>query len=171
MGEVMIEDPAKTAAPQSDGVYDLVVIGAGINGIGIARDAAARGLRVALVEKEDIGSGTSNWSGRLIHGGLRYLEQGDVALVRESLREREILFRLAPHLVKPVPLMLPFYAHNRRSKTAVRAGMIAYDILSFDKSTVMHKVLSRDETLKRFPGVNADGLKGCTVFMDGQVEW
>lgn len=171
MGKVMIEDPATTAAPQSDGVYDLVVIGAGINGIGIARDAAARGLRVALVEKEDIGSGTSNWSGRLIHGGLRYLEQGDVALVRESLREREILFRLAPHLVKPVPLMLPFYAHNRRSKTAVRAGMIAYDILSFDKSTVMHKVLSRDETLKRFPGVNADGLKGCTVFMDGQVEW
>ena len=171
MGEVMTENLAPTAAPHRDGVYDLVVIGAGINGIGIARDAAARGLRVALVEKEDIGSGTSNWSGRLIHGGLRYLEQGDVALVRESLREREILFRLAPHLVKPVPLMLPFYAHNRRSKLAVRAGMIAYDILSFDKSTVTHRVLSREATLKRFPDINADGLKGCTIFMDGQVEW
>ncbi len=160
-----------TAAPHRDGIYDLVVIGAGINGTGIARDAAARGLRVALVEKEDIGSGTSNWSGRLIHGGLRYLEQGDVALVRESLREREILFRLAPHLVKPVPLMLPFYAHNRRSKWAMWAGMIAYDILSFDKSTVMHKVLSREATLKRFPDINADGLKGCAIFMDGQVVW
>ncbi len=161
----------ESAGPHRDGIFDLVVIGAGINGTGIARDAAARGLRVALVEKEDIGSGTSNWSGRLIHGGLRYLEQGDVALVRESLREREILFRLAPHLVKPVPLMLPFYAHNRRSKWAVRAGMIAYDILSFDKSTVMHRVLSRDDTLKRFPQINADGLQGSAVFMDGQVVW
>lgn len=159
------------AEPKFDGVYDLVVIGAGINGTGIARDAAARGLRVALVEKEDIGSGTSSWSGRLIHGGLRYLEQGDVALVRESLREREILFRLAPHLVKPVPLMLPFYAHNRRSKLAVRAGMILYDILSFDKSTVTHRVLSRDETIKRFPDIDSNGLNGCAIFMDGQVVW
>ena len=171
MGEVMTENPPPAAAPHPDGIYDLVVIGAGINGIGIARDAAARGLRVALVEKEDIGSGTSNWSGRLIHGGLRYLEQGDVALVRESLREREILFRLAPHLVKPVPLMLPFYAHNRRSKWAVRAGMIAYDILSFDKSTVRHMVLSREQTLKRFPDISPDGLQGCAIFMDGQVVW
>ena len=167
----MTENVQWTADPQPDGVYDLVVIGAGINGTGIARDAAARGLRVALVEKEDIGSGTSNWSGRLIHGGLRYLEQGDVALVRESLREREILFRLAPHLVKPVPLMMPFYAHNRRSKWAVRAGMIAYDLLSYDKSTVMHRVLSREQTLDRFPQINADGLKGSAVFMDGQVVW
>ena len=167
----MTETAFQPADPPCTGVYDLVVIGAGINGTGVARDAAARGLRVALVEKEDIGSGTSNWSGRLIHGGLRYLEQGDVALVRESLREREILFRLAPHLVKPVPLMLPFYAHNRRSKWAMWAGMIAYDILSFDKSTVMHKVLSREQTLQRFPDINPDGLTGCAVFMDGQVVW
>ncbi len=162
---------ATTAIPKFDGIYDLVVIGAGINGTGIARDAAARGLRVALVEKEDIGSGTSSWSGRLIHGGLRYLEQGDVALVRESLREREILFRLAPHLVKPVPLMLPFYAHNRRSKWAVRAGMVLYDILSFDKSTVMHRVLSRAQTIARFPDMDPNGLKGAAIFMDGQVVW
>lgn len=151
--------------------YDLVVIGAGINGLGIARDAAARGLRVALVEKEDLGSGTSSWSGRLIHGGLRYLEQGDVALVRESLREREILFRLAPHLVKPVPLMIPFYRHNQRSKWTVRAGMLAYDLLSFDKTTVSHRILSRDETIARFPAMDPDGLQGCAIFMDGQVVW
>ncbi|VDS08445.1 Aerobic glycerol-3-phosphate dehydrogenase [Paracoccus haematequi] len=151
--------------------YDLVVIGAGINGLGIARDAAARGLRVALVEKEDIGSGTSSWSGRLIHGGLRYLEQGDVALVRESLRERETLFRIAPHLVKPVPLMIPLYSHNRRSKWTVRAGMVAYDILSFDKTTDAHRTLTREETLARFPQMSAEGLQGCAIFMDGQVIW
>lgn len=154
-----------------DSVYDLVVIGAGCNGAGIARDAAARGLRVALVEKEDIGSGTSSWSGRLIHGGLRYLEQGDVALVRESLRERELLFRLAPHIVKPVPLMMPLYKHNARPAWMIRLAMLAYDILSFDKSTVSHKILSRSETINRFPGMSTEGLRGSAIFMDGQVVW
>lgn len=160
-----------SASPEPGGVFDLIVIGAGINGAGIARDAAARGLRVALVEKEDIGSGTSSWSGRLIHGGLRYLEQGDIRLVRESLRERERLFRLAPHLVKPVPLMIPFYRHNRRSKWTMRAGMVAYDMLSFDKSTHSHKTLSREQTLARCPELETDGLDGCCIFMDGQVVW
>lgn len=155
----------------AEDVYDLVVIGAGINGAGIARDAAARGLRVALIEKEDIGSGTSSWSGRLIHGGLRYLEQGDVALVRESLRERELLFRLAPHLVKPVPLMMPFYKHNSRSSLMIRLGLITYDTLSFDKSTRNHRVLTLKQTLDRFPQINADGLSGSAIFMDGQVTW
>ena len=170
-GGVRVAADRNIEPPVVDGVYDLIVIGAGINGAGIARDAAARGLRVALVEKEDIGSGTSSWSGRLIHGGLRYLEQGDVALVRESLRERELLFRLAPHLVKPVPLMIPFYRHNRRSVAMLRAGMIAYDVLSFDKTTASHKVLSRKDTLRRFPEMNDDGLEGCAIFMDGQVVW
>lgn len=151
--------------------YDLIVIGAGINGAGIARDAASRGLRVALVEKEDIGSGTSSWSGRLVHGGLRYLEQGDVRLVRESLRERERLFRLAPHLVKPVPLMMPFYDKNKRPPWMIRAAMIAYDLLSFDKSPPRHKILSREETLRRFPGMSPEGLAGAAIFYDGQVVW
>lgn len=162
---------AKAAATPVDSVYDLIVIGAGCNGAGIARDAAARGLRVALVEKEDIGSGTSSWSGRLIHGGLRYLEQGDIALVRESLRERELLFRLAPHIVKPVPLMMPLYKHNARPAWMIRIAMLAYDILSFDKSTVTHKILSRSKTLERFPGMSKDGLRGSAIFMDGQVVW
>lgn len=157
--------------PKPEDAFDLIVIGAGINGAGIARDAAARGLRVALVEKEDIGSGTSSWSGRLIHGGLRYLEQGDVALVRESLRERELLFRLAPHIVKPVPLMIPFYHHNRRSSLTLRAGMVLYDVLSFDKSVNRHTVLSREQTIARFPDINTDGLSGSAIFYDGQVVW
>ena len=159
------------AAAISEGVFDLIVIGAGINGAGIARDAAARGLKVALVEKEDIGSGTSSWSGRLIHGGLRYLEQGDIALVRESLRERELLFRNAPHLVKPVPLMIPLYSHNKRSKWMIRAGMLSYDILSFDKSTAHHRILNRAQTLERFPLIDPRGLNGSAIFMDGQVVW
>lgn len=157
--------------PAPNEIFDLIVVGAGINGTGTARDAAARGLRVALVEREDVGSGTSNYSGRLVHGGLRYLEQGDVRLVRESLRERERLFRLAPHLVKPVPLMMPFYKHNKRSKWAIRAAMLAYDALSFDKSTKSHVVLSREDTIARSPGINQDGLEGAAIFMDGQVVW
>jgi len=155
----------------TDHIYDLIVVGAGVNGLGIARDAALRGLSVALVEKEDIGSGTSSWSGRLVHGGLRYLEQGDIRLVRESLREREILFRLAPHIVKPVPLMMPFYKHNARPNWMIRVAMLAYDVLSFDKSTVNHKILSRKTTIARFPNIGLDGLTGSAVFMDGQVVW
>ncbi|MBV9818779.1 MAG: glycerol-3-phosphate dehydrogenase/oxidase [Solirubrobacterales bacterium] len=151
--------------------FDLITIGAGINGAGIARDAAARGLRVALLEKEDFGSGTSSWSGRLIHGGLRYLEQLDVRLVRESLRERERLLRLAPHLVKPVPLLMPFYGHNKRPPWMIRTGMIAYDALSFDKTASRHRILSREETLERFPGMNREGLSGAAVYIDGQVMW
>lgn len=166
---VTTPSPATTA--QSGEKFDLIVIGAGINGIGIARDAALRGLKVALVEREDIGSGTSNASGRLIHGGLRYLEQGDIRLVRESLRERELLFRLAPHLVKPVPMIMPLYKRNSRSQLMIRAGMVAYDILSWDKSTARHSHLSRAQTLARCPSLDPEGLKGAVVFMDGQVVW
>src|SRR5918995_6354584 len=96
--------------------FDLIIIGAGINGAGIARDAAMRGLKVLLLDKGDIGSGTSSWSTRLIHGGLRYLEHGELGLVRESLREREILMRIAPHLVRPLPFLLPIYRHARRGR-------------------------------------------------------
>ncbi|MDX7950294.1 glycerol-3-phosphate dehydrogenase/oxidase [Lichenihabitans sp. Uapishka_5] len=168
--EPSVGEAAPDASAPTD-LFDLIVVGAGINGAGIARDAAARGLRVALVEREDIGSGTSNYSGRLVHGGLRYLEQGDIKLVRESLRERERLFQLAPHLVKPVSLMMPFYRHNKRSQWSIRAAMMAYDVLSFDKSVSTHKVLSRQDTISRSPGINQDGLQGAAIFYDGQVVW
>ena len=87
--------------------FDLIIIGAGINGAGIARDAAMRGLKVLLLDKGDIGSGTTSWSSRLVHGGLRYLEFYEFYLVRESLAEREKLLRIAPHLVKPLPIVVP----------------------------------------------------------------
>ncbi|RLV50945.1 glycerol-3-phosphate dehydrogenase/oxidase [Nocardioides mangrovicus] len=151
--------------------YDLVVVGAGINGLGVARDAASRGLRVVLLEQDDLCSGVSAWSGRLVHGGLRYLEHRDVALVRESLRERERLFRLAPHLVRPKRLIMPFYSHNKRPAWLIRVGMLVYDALSFDKRTGRHEILSRSALLRRFAGIDTDGLGGAAVFTDGQVEY
>ena len=157
--------------PLADAPYDLVVIGAGVNGLGITQDATLRGLRVALLEQDDLCSGVSAWSGRLIHGGLRYLEQYDLRLVRESLRERERLFRLAPHLVKPIPFMVPFYRQNRRRPWLMRLGMLLYDVLSFDKSVPRHHVLSAEQALRRFPGMCPDGLLGAAVFFDGQVEY
>ena len=151
--------------------YDLIVIGAGINGLGVARDAALRGLRVVVLEQDDLCSGVSAWSGRLVHGGLRYLEHRDFALVRESLRERELLFRLAPHLVKPLRLIMPLYRHNTRPAWMIRLGMIAYDALSFDKRTGRHQVLDTEKTVQRFSGISREGLSGSTVFTDGQVEY
>lgn len=150
--------------------FDLIVIGAGINGAGIARDAALRGLSVLLLDKGDIGGGTSSWSTRLIHGGLRYLEYAEIGLVRESLREREILLRLAPHLVKPLPLLVPVYQTNKHGMMAIRAGMIAYDLLSYDKSLPHHQILSRQQTMQRFAGLNSEGLLGAALYYDAQVE-
>ena len=159
------------ATQPQDTQFDLIVIGAGINGLGIARDAAERGLSVALVEQEDFCAGVSAWSGRLVHGGLRYLEHGDILLVRESLRERELLFKVAPHLVKPVRLIMPFYSRNKRPSWLIRLGMIAYDVLSFDKSVKAHRILSRKAVKDRFTGMAEEGLSGAALFTDGQVEY
>src|SRR5262252_7030035 len=110
----------------SERQFDLIIIGAGINGAGIARDASRRGLSVLVIDKADVGSGTSSWSTRLIHGGLRYLEHAEFGLVRESLRERETLLKIAPHLVRQLPILLPIYQNGRRSSRKIRAGMLAY---------------------------------------------
>ena len=150
--------------------YDVIIIGGGINGVGIAREAALQGYRTLLLEQDDICSGVSAWSGRLAHGGLRYLEHFDFALVRESLRERERLIKNAPHLAKHVPWIMPAYKHNKRGATLVRLGMIFFDILSFDKSAPRHKFLSRKKTIEAFPGIDKDGLKGSFKYWDGQIE-
>jgi glycerol-3-phosphate dehydrogenase len=151
--------------------YDLIIIGAGINGAGIARDAALRGLSVLLLDKGDIGGGTSSVSTRLIHGGLRYLEYGEVGLVRESLRERETLLRIAPHLVRPLPLIVPIYQQQQRGRLAIRAGMMVYDALSVHKSLPRHRMLNPDETLTEAPGLNSSGLLGAALYFDAQVEF
>ena len=151
--------------------FDVIVIGAGINGAGIARDAAMRGLKVLLLDKGDIGGGTSSWSTRLIHGGLRYLEHGEFRLVRESLRERSCLLNICPHLVRPIPLLVPVYEKARRGWWTIRLGMIAYDALSFNKSLPGHRMLSVAETLEQAPELNPDGLLGAAVYFDAQVEF
>ncbi|HEU5459495.1 MAG TPA: glycerol-3-phosphate dehydrogenase/oxidase [Pyrinomonadaceae bacterium] len=151
--------------------FDVIIIGAGINGAGIARDAAMRGLKVLLLDKGDIASGTSSASTRLIHGGLRYLEHFEFGLVRESLRERETLLRIAPHLVKPLAITIPIYKQSTRGPLTIRAGMIAYDLLSIGKSLPRHRMLSRAETLAEWPGLNPEGLLGSAVYFDSQVEF
>lgn len=151
--------------------FDVIVIGAGINGAGIARDAAMRGLKVLLIDKSDIGSGTSSASTRLIHGGLRYLEHFEFGLVRESLRERETLLHIAPHLVRPLPITIPIYKQSRRGLMTIRAGMIVYDLLSFTKSLPRHRMLSRRQTLEQLPGLSPEGLVGSALYFDAQVEF
>ncbi|MEW6638152.1 MAG: glycerol-3-phosphate dehydrogenase/oxidase [Actinomycetota bacterium] len=151
--------------------FDVIVVGAGINGAGIARDAAMRGLRVLLLDKGDISNGTTQWATRLIHGGLRYLEHYEVHLVRESLAEREKLMRIAPHLVKPLRFVVPIYERSKRGPGLIRLGMIGYDVLSYDKSVPNHRMLSREEALAQYPGLNPDGLLGAATYYDCQVEY
>ena len=155
----------------SDYPFDVIIIGAGINGAGVARDAAMRGLKVLLLDKGDISNGTTQWSTRLIHGGLRYLQYYEFFLVRESLKDREELLRMAPHLVKPLGFLVPVYDYMSRGKLMIQAGMIAYDALSYDKSVERHHIYDREQTLKRYPGLNPEGLKGAAFYYDGQVEY
>lgn len=156
---------------QAADTYDLVIVGGGINGAGIARDAALRGLSVLLLDAADFGAGTSSWSSRLIHGGLRYLEYGELSLVYESLHERRTLRRIAPHLVKPLRLTIPLYASGQRAPWVVRIGLVAYDLLSWDKKLKRHRMLSREELLERAPGINAEGLRGGASYYDAQVSY
>jgi glycerol-3-phosphate dehydrogenase len=148
---------------------DVLVIGGGIVGTGIARDLALRGLKVALVEQHDLASGTSSRPTRLIHGGLRYLEMFDFALVRTDMREREVLLRLAPHLVQPVRFLMPMYSRGVLYRAKLQAGMQLYDALSFDKSLPTRQWLNKRQLLRAEPGLNPKGLQGAWQFYDGQV--
>ncbi len=163
----------RTRIPQDVASYpfDLIVVGAGINGAGIARDAAMRGLKVLLLDKGDVSDGTTQWSTRLIHGGLRYLEYYEFLLVHESLSEREKLLNIAPHLVRPLPFVVPVYEHSKRGPMLVRLGMFAYDVLSWNKSLERHKILSREEVLERIPALDPEGLLAAAMYYDGQVEY
>ena len=162
------DDPIRFAA-LAGRTFDVLIVGGGVIGAGIARDAALRGLRVALFEQADFGGGTTSGSTRLVHGGPRYLEMLDFALVRMDLRERETLLKIAPHLVKP----LEFRAGDGCRlfmRWRLRIGMLLYDLLSFDKSLPNHRWLSRDEVAAAEPHLVSDNLQGAASYYDAQVE-
>ena len=153
------------------GPLDVLVIGGGITGAGAALDAASRGLRVGLVESRDLAAGTSSRSSKLIHGGLRYLEQGDFKLVKEALRERDLLVsRLAPHLVRPVPFLYPLYK-KVVERPYVGAGLVLYDAMEGVKRPVPHhRHLTTRGALRRAPALRPDRLAGAMMYYDAQVD-
>jgi glycerol-3-phosphate dehydrogenase len=150
--------------------FDLLVIGGGINGAGIARDAAMRGLRVALVEQADFGSGTSSRSSKLIHGGFRYLEQGHVRLVLEAVRERERLRRLAPHLVRPQTFVFPVYRGGPVGRLKLAAGLWAYDLLAGYWRVERHHMLGRRGVEAAEPTLRTTDLRGAGVYTDYRTD-
>ncbi|HEU5193296.1 MAG TPA: glycerol-3-phosphate dehydrogenase/oxidase [Methylomirabilota bacterium] len=152
--------------PLTEGDYDVVVVGGGMAGAGAARDLALRGLSVALVDKGDFASATTARSSKLIHGGLRYLELFDFGLVRESLRERERLGRLAPHLVKPLPFLVPIYAHSSRSLVKVRIGLKLYDWLTPGRERERYRVLPAVDALSLEPAIRPEELRGAGYYFD-----
>ena len=147
------------------------MIGAGIAGAAIAREAALCGLAVLLVERGDLAAGTSSASSRLVHGGLRYLEHLELGLVRESLNERERLLRFAPHLVAPLELYIPVYARARRKRWQIAVGLTLYDWLSADRSLPGHALLGREALLQKLPGLNPAGLAGGASYFDAQARY
>jgi len=148
------------------GTFDLLVVGGGINGAGIARDAVLRGMRVALVEQGDFASGTSSRSSKLIHGGLRYLEQGHVRLVREATRERERLRRLAPHLVRPMRFVFPLYKGTSLRPWMLRLGLLGYDVLAGIRTVQRHRMLAPADVARLEPTLRQDGLRGAGEYWD-----
>jgi glycerol-3-phosphate dehydrogenase len=147
-------------------VFDAIIVGGGMAGAGVARDLALRGLSTALVEKADFASGTTSRSSKLIHGGLRYLELLDFGLVRESLRERETLARLAPHVVRPLPFLVPVYRTGRRSLVKVRIGLRLYDLLTPGKRTARYRTMPPAEALALEPTLRPDDLAGAGYYFD-----
>jgi glycerol-3-phosphate dehydrogenase len=147
--------------------FDLVVVGGGIIGACIARDAAMRGLKTLLLEKDDFAAGTTSRSTRLIHGGFRYLQHFEFGLVREDLREREILLKIAPHLVHPLPFLIPITTPIDHLIMAM--GTLLYDILSYDKSVPGRKHFSRETTMKMEPNMKLAGLRGADLYYDCQI--
>jgi len=156
--------------------FHIVIIGGGITGLAIAREAAERGLKTAIIEKNDFGCATSAATSKLIHGGLRYLENLELGLVRESLRERKIMGNAAPHLIKPLPIILPAYDYSKPGRFIMRIGLWLYDILSFernfftprDKYMPASRWLGRKKILELIPCLKDEGLKGGFLYYDHQ---
>ncbi|MBW3613767.1 MAG: glycerol-3-phosphate dehydrogenase/oxidase [Actinobacteria bacterium] len=167
---------ARTAALQRLGTenFDLLVVGGGITGAGVALDAAARGLRVALVERSDFASGTSSKSSKLVHGGLRYLQQKEYRLVYENLAERQRLLDNAPHLVQPLPFLIPLFGKqggvNRAIARAYRSALWLYDATGGVRIGKRHRRISAEEALEHLPTLDADLLAAAFIYYDAQAD-
>ncbi len=146
--------------------FDLLIIGGGITGCGAARDAARRGLKVAVVEMDDLASGTSSRSSKLVHGGLRYLEQGEFSLVFESVSERRVLQDIAPHLVNPLGFLFPVFKSSRRGVFTINVGMWVYDGLALFRSPRRHRKLTKAQIKKEYPLLDDSQLKGALLYYD-----
>src|SRR5436305_3394095 len=160
---VMLERATNRSEP-----WDIIVIGGGATGVGIAVDAASRGYDVLLLEQSDFGKGTSSRSTKLVHGGVRYLEQGNIPLVMEALRERGILRQNAPHLVSDLAFVVPRY--DWWEAPFYGLGLKIYDLLAGKYGFGASQLLSREETLKRLPTIRQEGLRGGIVYYDGQFD-
>lgn len=154
----------------AEGPFDLLIVGGGITGAGTARDAALRGLSVALLEADDWASGTSSRSSRLVHGGVRYLEHGHLHLVFEASRERRTLLQIAPHLVRPLRFTWPVYRGARIPRWKLRAGLLAYDALSLFRNVGTHHGVTRRAILQREPSLRAEGLTGGARYWDASTD-
>ena len=165
-----LDDRARALDALGGDPFDVLVVGGGINGASIARDAALRGLRVALVERDDFASGTSSRSSRLIHGGLRYLEHGYFHLVFESSRERRLLLELAPHLVRPLAFTWPVYRGARVPRWKLAAGLLLYDALSLFRNVARHSRLGARGVLAREPALQHEGLTGGATYYDASTD-
>jgi len=150
--------------------FDLIVVGGGITGAGVVRDAAMRGLSVCLVEQADFGEGTSSRSSKLAHGGLRYLENFEFDLVGEALRERQNLLEMAPHMVKPLRFLMPLYQGDRVGPFKMKLGMIFYDLLSSFKTPKFHESISKKEIQKRYPKIKSEGLRSGFLYSDALMD-
>lgn len=162
----------------TEGVFDLIVVGGGAFGAAAARDAALRGLKTALVERNDFGAGASAECFKMVHGGIRYLQHADLRRLRASCAERSALLAIAPHLVHPLPIVIPTYGFGRRGKAFLAAGMRVYDLLTANRNAHLcdpsrriatTRLLGRAEVLNLFPGLDSRALTGGAVFEDGQM--
>src|SRR5881227_4136502 len=177
MRDVIARDDALAALEAEP--FDLVVIGGGITGAGVALDAASRGYSVALVERDDYASGTSSRSSKLVHGGLRYLQNFDLGLVREALLERALMVNLAPHIVHPLPLLVPGF-NGKRPDLMVGVGLNMYDVMARDRlrrrpdddewSPDRHRVISAEETLELIPALEERNPTSSYLFYDCQTD-
>src|SRR5688572_31650569 len=167
-------DRARSLEALGEATFDVLVIGGGITGAGVALDAASRGLRTALVERDDFASGTSSKSSKLVHGGLRYLQNGDVRLVYEALRERQRLRRNAPHLVRLLPFLIPLFSKdgliNPKVARALGSAMWMYDLTGGARIGKLHKRLKKGKALEHMPTLPEERLAAAYLYYDRSEE-